>query len=83
MQQELKREETAQMDKAVVSEPAATERASLIESVSKSDAGFCFCVDYRRLNAVTIRDSYMIPLLDEYIDSLEEARLFTILDANS
>lgn len=42
-----------------------------------------FCVDYRRLNAVTERDSYPIPRKDECMDFLGKARIFSTLDAIS
>ncbi len=48
----------------------------------KTDGSFRFCVDCRKLNANTIRDSYPIPRMDDCIDSLGEAQLFTTLDCN-
>jgi RNase H-like domain found in reverse transcriptase/Reverse transcriptase (RNA-dependent DNA polymerase) len=42
-----------------------------------------FCIDYRRLNALTVRDSYPLPRMDECIDSLGDARIFSTLDCNS
>jgi hypothetical protein len=42
-----------------------------------------FCIDYRRLNTVTVRDSYPLPRMDECIDSLGDARVFSTLDCNS
>lgn len=41
-----------------------------------------FCVDYRRLNAVTRKHSYPIPRMDDCMDSLGQATIFTTLDAN-
>eukprot|EP00171_Calliarthron_tuberculosum_P021566 IDg21566t1 len=46
------------------------------------DSGFASTTDYRRLNAVTKRDSYPIPRMDDCIDSLGTAEIFTSLDAN-
>jgi hypothetical protein len=40
-------------------------------------------VDYRKLNAITVRDSYLLPRMDECIDSLGDAKIFTTLDCNS
>jgi Reverse transcriptase (RNA-dependent DNA polymerase) len=42
-----------------------------------------FCVDYRKLNNLTERDVYPLPRLDECIDSLGDAVVFSTLDANS
>ncbi len=51
--------------------------------VPKSDGNLRFCVDYRRLNALTVKDTYPIPRIDDCIDSLGDAALFTTLDCNS
>ncbi len=51
--------------------------------VPKRDGSARFCVDYRKLNASTIRDAYPIPRMDDCIDSLGEAKIFTTLDCNS
>ena len=40
-----------------------------------------FFVDFRRLNALTIPDNYPLPQMEDCIDSLGKARLFTTLDA--
>ena len=66
-----------------VIEPSNSEWASPVVLVPKKDGQLRFCVDYRRLNAVTVRDSYPIPRMDEYIDSLGESTVFTTLDCNS
>jgi hypothetical protein len=42
-----------------------------------------FCIDYRMLNTVTVRDSYPLPRMDECIDSLGDASVFSTLDCNS
>jgi hypothetical protein len=69
--------------KAEVIEPATSQWASPIVLVAKPDGSTRFCVDYRRLNAVTVRDSYPLPHMDECIDSLGDAKIFTTLDCNS
>lgn len=49
----------------------------------KKDGSVCFGVDRCRPNAVTVRDSYPSPRIDECIDSREVSRIFSTLDANS
>jgi hypothetical protein len=71
------------MLKAEVIEPATSEWASPIVLVSKPDGSTRFCVDYRRLDAITVRDFYTLPRMDECIDSLGDAKIFTTLDCNS
>jgi Reverse transcriptase (RNA-dependent DNA polymerase) len=71
------------MLKAGVIEPASSEWESPVVLVPKPDGALRFCVDYRKLNAVTTRDTYPLPRMDEYIDSLGDAQIFTTLDCNS
>lgn len=62
--------------------PSNAEWASPIVVLHKKGGKLRLCVDYRRLSAVTQRDSCPIPRLDEFIDSLGDARIFTTLDCN-
>ena len=83
LQREMEKKEIDSMLAKGVIEPATTDWASPIVFVPKPDGSLRFCVDYRRLNALTIRDSYPIPRMDECIDSLGEAVIFSTLDCNS
>jgi len=42
-----------------------------------------FCVDYRQLDEVTVRDVYPLPRMDDCIDFLGDAKVFSTLDCNS
>ena len=64
-------------------EPANTDWASTVVLVPKTDGSLRFCIDYRRLNAMTVRDAYPIPRMDEFIDSLGDAVIFSTLEFNS
>ena len=79
----LESTEIQRMLQAKVIEPTTSEWASPIVLVAKPDGSTRFCVDYRRLNAITVRDSYPLPRMDECIDSLGDANIFTTLDCNS
>lgn len=79
---ERERQEIQKMLDMDVIEEAECEWASPILFVPKPDGTIRFCVDYRRLNAMTVRDSYPIPRMDECIDSLGDATIYTALDAN-
>ena len=49
----------------------------------KSDGSSCLCVDYRGLNNLTIKNQYLLPLIDELLDRLDRAKRFTQLDLTS
>jgi hypothetical protein len=51
--------------------------------VSKKDKGLCLCVDYRPLNAVTIKNKYPLPRIDILLDQLAGAQVFSKIDLRS
>ena len=51
--------------------------------VPKKDGGIRMCVDYRRLNAVTTRDRFPLPRVDDTIDALHGSVFFSIFDLYS
>jgi hypothetical protein len=54
--------------------------AALILFAKKANRGLQFCVDYQRLNAVTCKDIYPLPLLEETLGHISKAKVFTKLD---
>ena len=79
MQPELDKEMSRMLEQGVV-EPGQSPWASPVVLVRKKDGSIRFCVDYRRLNAVTRFDAYPLPRIDETIESLSGAKFFTTLD---
>ena len=54
--------------------------ASPVMFVKKPGGGLRFCVDYRGLNAITIKNRYPLPLITETLNRLSRAKIFTKLD---
>lgn len=57
--------------------------ASPVLLVKKKNGEYRMCVDFRRLNAITIKDKYPMPLIKEQIDKLGGNKYFTGLDLAS
>lgn len=49
----------------------------------KKDGSIRFCVDYRKVNAVTKKDKYPLPRIDEAFDALAKAQFFSTIDLTS
>ena len=51
--------------------------------VPKKDGTWRFCVDFRNLNAVTIRDSFPLPRIDDLLHKVGRARIYSKMDMQS
>ena len=52
----------------------------VIVKIPKKKSGDRFLVDYRKLNAVTIKDAFQLPRMDETIQVLNKAKYFSVID---
>ena len=74
-----KKEIQKMLDRGII-EPSNSPRASPIVLVSKKDGTTRFCVDYRKLNDVTVKDGYPLPRVDECLDALAGSKWFNCMD---
>ena len=69
--------------KAGIIRPSESSWASPVVLVTKKNGKTRFCVDYRKVNSVTVKDKYPLPLIDEILDRLGQSKWFTSIDLAS
>ena len=80
---EVMNEEVDQMLKHGLIQPSTSPWSSPVVLVKKKDNSVRFCVDYRRLNEITRKDSYPLPRIDDSLDALGGSKWFSTLDLAS
>lgn len=81
--QKLIDEEVTKMLELGVIEKSDSGWSSPILMVPKKDNSYRFCVDFRKLNAVTEKWAYPLPMISSILDKLGNARYLTTLDIQS
>ena len=82
----VRREEMAQVQQMLSSNvirPSNSPWASPVVMLWKKDGSLCFCVDFRQLNAATVKDAHPLPRIDDLLDTLYGAKWFSTLDLKS
>jgi len=79
---ELKNQRKELLDKGFI-RPSSSEWGCPVLFVKKKDQSLRMCVDYRPLNAVTIKNKYPLPRNDILFDQLSKAKVFSKIDLRS
>lgn len=80
--EEVRRQVNELLEKKVI-RPSSSPYASAIVIVRKKNGELRICIDYRPLNAVTVRDNYPLPLIEDCLEYLNRKKIFTVLDLKS
>ena len=68
---------------AGVIRPSNSPWCNAVVLVRKKDGSLRFCIDFRRLNSLTVKDSHPLPHICETLESLAGAAHYTTIDMNS
>ena len=82
----VRREEMTQVQQMLSSNvirPLNSPWASPVVMVRKKDGSLRFCVDFRQLNAATIKDAHPLPRIDDLLDAFHGTKWFSTLDLKS
>ena len=60
--------------------PSHSPYASQVVIVHKKTGEICLCIDFQALNAITIRDSFPLPQIEEALQAVKSAMWFTSID---
>lgn len=61
-------------------EPYTSPWSSNIVLVRKKDGSLRFCIDFRQLNNITIKDYHPLPRIDDTLDALSGSKYYSTLD---
>lgn len=80
--QDAASEEIKEMLQDNIVRPSNSPWSSPVVLVEKKDKSIRFCIDFRKLNDVTIKDSFPLPRTDDCLDALGGSKWFSSLDLN-
>ena len=77
--QEIEKQVKAMLEQNLIEHSTSPYGAPVL-LVKKPDKTWRFCVDYRALNAITIKNSHALPRIDDFLDSIQGAKFFSSMD---
>ncbi|UYV73057.1 hypothetical protein LAZ67_10001691, partial [Cordylochernes scorpioides] len=82
-EREIIKEQIDEMLRDGIIRPSSSPWSFPVILVKKRDGKYRFCVDYRKLNDVTVKDVYPIPRIDEVLNTLQGSKYFSAIDLKS
>ena len=79
---ELKKQLTQLLDTGAI-RPSTSPYAAPVLFVHKKDGTMRMCIDYRALNKITIKNRFPLPRIDELLNCLHGAKVFSKIDLKS
>ena len=83
--EEIRKQVSQMLKDDIIEESDSPWCSPVVLVVKKSQDGkpkFRFCIDFTKINEITVKDSYPLPRIDETVDSLSGAEWFSTLDAD-
>ncbi|GJW48976.1 putative reverse transcriptase domain-containing protein [Tanacetum coccineum] len=63
--------------------PSSSPWGAPVLFVKKKDGSFRMCIDYRKLNKLTVKNRYPLPRIDDLFDQLQRSRVYSKIDLRS
>ena len=63
--------------------PSVSQWGAPVLFVKKKDGTLRLCVDYKQLNKMTVKNKYLLPMIDDLFDELKGASVFSKIDLRS
>lgn len=79
LQDEIELQVADMLQKGLI-QPSASMFSSPVLLVKKKDVGYHFCVDFRHLNALTVKSKFPVPIFDQLMDELAATSWFSNFD---
>ena len=79
---ELKKQLEELLEKGFI-KPSISPWGTPVLFMKKKDGSIRLCIDYRQLNRITVKNRYPLPRIDDFLDQLKDAFIFSKIDLRS